>query len=354
MLQTRNVFIDTQCYVKAGLHFEGVAFEAFKELCEKGELALVITSIVEREVKNKIDDSIKEALQAVNVVQRKARILKSIDGNPIEGFFQPIDATSVHESAKKAFSDFLDDSNAKIAQLEGINIDGIFNDYFDGNAPFGDGKKKNEFPDAFSLAAVRNYVQGDGVYVISEDDDLKRFCASNPNCHQVDTLDKLLDIYNAHENSLSKAITSYILDNKESLNQEIEEIFNRSEAYNASTWDDSELESFSVLSISDLDPSVISIDGNSCIVTIDVAVQFEVTVTGPDFTNGYYDSEDKVVIPMDSTKNVDIEEKEFLIEIEMDFDINGDEITNVQHRINIDKLFRGIEFSVEENSYDYY
>lgn len=354
MLQTRNVFIDTQCYVKAGLHFEGAAFEVFRDLCERGDLTLITTSIVEREVKNKIDDSIKEALQAVNTVQRKARILKSIEGSPIEGFFQPIDAAGVHESAKKAFSDFLDDTSAKFAPFDEINIGNLFNDYFDGNAPFGDGKKKNEFPDAFSLAAVSNYVNKEGVYVISEDEDLKKYCESNPNFHQVDTLDKLLDIYNSHDNSLANAITSYIIDNKELLESEIEGILNRTEAYNSSTWEDSELESFSVISISELDPSIISIDGNSCIVTLDLSVQFEVTVNGPDFTNGYYDSEDKVVIPMNTTQNVEVEEKEFLIEIELNFEINGDEITNVDHIIHIDKLFRGIEFSVEENSFDYY
>lgn len=48
MLKTNKVFIDTQTYVKAGLHFEGVAFKAFHELCAKGDLVLITTTVVER------------------------------------------------------------------------------------------------------------------------------------------------------------------------------------------------------------------------------------------------------------------------------------------------------------------
>ncbi|MCZ6037175.1 PIN domain-containing protein [Escherichia coli] len=87
MLKTNKVFIDTQTYVKAGLHFEGVAFKAFHELCVKGDLVLITTTVVEREVKGKIEESIKDALQAINTVQRKARLLNSIDNGSLHGFF---------------------------------------------------------------------------------------------------------------------------------------------------------------------------------------------------------------------------------------------------------------------------
>lgn len=353
MLQTRNVFIDTQYYVKSGLHFEGAAFKAFLDLCESGNLTLLTTSVVEREVKSKIEDSIKDALQAVQTIQRKAKILKSIEDGPLQNFFVPVEVDGVYESAKKAFDEFLDTCNAEFAPVSAINIEKILNDYFDKKAPFGDGKKKNEFPDAISLHAIENYIDGEEVYVVSEDEDLKCYCRENIGFHCVDTLDKLLDIFNSHENSLSNAISSYIEINKDKIGAEIKELLEQADAYNESIWEDSELESFKVISMSELDFSIVSIEENKCTVTFDISADFEVKVIGPDFTNGYWDSEDKVMIPMETTENTEVEERSFLVEVEMDFEIDGDSIINVDHNVHIDELRKGLVFSVEENSYDY-
>lgn len=353
MLQTKNIFIDTQCFVKSGLHFEGVAFKAFYDLCTSGNLTLITTSIVEKEVHSKIDDSIKDALQAVQTIQRKAKILQNIEGGPLQGFFMPLEVEGVYESAKEAFNVFLEDCNAEYAPLTEVDIERVLNDYFDKKPPFGDGKKKAEFPDAISMAAVESYVKEDGVYVVSEDEDLREYCNTKEGFHHVDTLDKLLDIYNSHDNSLSNAISSYIENNEGNIKQEIERILEQAGAYNVSTWDDSEVESFKVIDMSDLNPSIISIDGLSCILTFDISVSFEVTVSGPDFTNGYWDGEDKVMIPMEMTQNVEVEDKDFIVEVEMEFDIDGDEIINVHQNFHINKINDGLAFSVEENSYDY-
>lgn len=353
MLQTKNVFIDTQYYVKSGLHFEGAAFKAFLELCARGELTLLTTSVVEREVKSKIDDAIKDALQAVQTIQRKARILKSIEDGPLQNFFVPVEIDGVYESAKNAFDEFLGACNAEFAPVSDIDIEKILSNYFEKKPPFGDGKKKNEFPDAISLDAIEKYIDDEEVYVVSEDEDLKSYCNDNMKFHCVDTLDKLLDIYNARENFLSNAISSYIESNKDKISDEIKELLESADAWNESVWEDSELESYHVTSMSELDFSIVSIEENSCIVTFDISADFEVTVTGPDFTNGYWDGEDKVMIPMESTENTEIEEKNFLVELRMDFEIDGDSIINPEHYIYIDELRKGLVFSVDENSHDY-
>ncbi|HCK0649293.1 TPA: DUF4935 domain-containing protein, partial [Escherichia coli] len=173
MLKTNKVFIDTQTYVKAGLHFEGVAFKAFHELCAKGDLVLITTTVVEREVKGKIEESIKDALQAINTVQRKARLLNSIDNGPLHGFFQQFNEHEIHEAAQKVFDDFLKGCHAKLATIEVIDLNEVLDKYFGKEPPFGQNKKKSEFPDAITLAAVERFVNDEDVYIISEDSDLK-------------------------------------------------------------------------------------------------------------------------------------------------------------------------------------
>lgn len=196
-------------------------------------------------------------------------------------------------------------------------------------------------------------MEGSAVYVISEDEDLKCFCDSKEGFYQIDTLDKFLDIYNSHENNLSLEINKYISNNSLEIIQVLEEKLNEADAYNSSTWDDSELDEFKVLEISEFEPSIVSIEDGSCVVTFDVSVDFEVTVSGPDFTNGYWDGEDKVMIPMESTTNVVVETLDFSVEMSMEFEIDGDDIVNIEYDISINNLYRGIEFSVEENNFDY-
>lgn len=355
MLQTRNVFIDTQCYVKAGLHFEGAAFKAFLELCKNNELKLLCTSIVKKEVENKIHDSIKESLIAISTFQRKAKILENIDDDLLKAFFKKIDPTLIHQLASREFETFLNSCNVEYASINQINVENVFEDYFSKKPPFGDGKKKNEFPDACSLHAIKNHIEDDGIYIVSEDNDLKNFCQENEGFFLLDSIDALLNIYNTHENHLSDAILRYVGDNVSILTGEIENILNGAEAYNISTWEDSELESHRVISITDLEPSIIFIEENTCLLTFIIDVDFEVHVSGPDYTNGYWDSEDKIMIPMETITRTDQEEKNFTVEMELNFEIQGEEVIVSDYSISIDKITSGIEFSIDEvPCHDYY
>ncbi|HHN8936314.1 TPA: PIN domain-containing protein [Escherichia coli] len=353
MLKTNKVFIDTQTYVKAGLHFEGVAFKAFHELCVKGDLVLITTTVVEREVKGKIEESIKDALQAINTVQRKARLLNSIDNGSLHGFFQQFNEHEIHEAAQKVFDDFLKGCHAKLATIEVIDLNEVLDKYFGKEPPFGQNKKKSEFPDAINLAAVERFVNDEDVYIISEDSDLKNYCDGKNNLHQIDSLDKFLGEYNTHTNELSNKLMQFIESKREDIRADVIAQLNDADGYNVSTWEDAELDSFEVVNIDDFEPSIIKIDNNYCLATFSVSLDFEVTVSGPDFNNGYWDSEDKVMIPMETTTRTEVQEISFDIEIEVMYEIEDGELTDIAFDVNIDKLSRGIEFSIEENNFEY-
>lgn len=76
-LQTRNVFIDTEFFVKAGLEFSSRTIESFKDICSDGELNHITSTIVVREVDGKISDHIREALNGVKDFRRKAEMPNS-------------------------------------------------------------------------------------------------------------------------------------------------------------------------------------------------------------------------------------------------------------------------------------
>lgn len=353
MLRTRNVFIDTQCFVAAGLHFENAVFEQLSKLCMENEVSLLITEIVQMEVENKISESIRDSISSINNFQRKAKILSNIEDITIKNFFVDLDEKRVQQLAKREFHNFLEDCNVTTVPMQNISIDNIIKQYFNKEAPFGDGKKKNEFPDAITLEALRTYIKDTGIYVISNDNDLKSYCDTSEHFFHLDSIDKFLNIYSSHENSVSEAINNYITENWKSIEEELVRIFEEADAYNYSSWEDSELQNHKVISISEPDISIIYIEENTSLVTLHIKVEFEAEVSGPDFINGYYDSEDKVVIPMNHSRKTESEEIEFSVEMNLDFEIGNNAIRKVIYDLHINGLAKGIEFSIEEGHDDF-
>ena len=59
------------------------------------------------------------------------------------------------------------------------------------------------------------------------------------------------------------------------------------------------------------------------------------------------------MIPMETTTRTEVQEISFDIEIEVMYEIEDGELTDIAFDVNIDKLSRGIEFSIEENNFEY-
>jgi hypothetical protein len=112
------------------------------------------------------------------------------------------------------------ESKTVVADLKKVDAEEIFRHYFEQEPPFQDGKKKDEFPDAFSLAAVESVLNlGEECYVVSEDGDLRAFCNSNKRFILVEDIGKLLDIYNSHDVERSNFIKSYVANHTDAIQQ---------------------------------------------------------------------------------------------------------------------------------------
>lgn len=62
ILEARKVFIDTQSFVKAGLNFGSYALNSFRRLCESEEFFHISTTVVDREVKDKIQGPVNNSV----------------------------------------------------------------------------------------------------------------------------------------------------------------------------------------------------------------------------------------------------------------------------------------------------
>ncbi|EKN3347114.1 DUF4935 domain-containing protein [Yersinia ruckeri] len=355
LLQTKNVFIDTEVFVRAGLEFSSRTLESFKNVCADGELRHVTTAIVVREVKGKIEGSIQDAIKNVTDFRRKAKILTNSNRDEIKALFGNIDQGVVINHAIELFDDFLTDSDATILDLSHVSADKAMDMYFNCLPPFQEGKKKNEFPDAFTLLALECYLsEEEYIYVISKDSDLIEFCRSHERFISIESLSDLLDIYNSHDEERANFIKTYILGKAEEIKLAIQEAIEDSDVYNASTWEDAEVDELTVDNVHDFEPSIIQIDDESCVLSFSVDVDYSVVVVGPDFNNGIYDREDGRIYTFDSTRREDTGTLSVLVEIELTIEIIGGSFVVQQHDIIVGGLAGGIEVCVEENvSYDY-
>ncbi|SEQ13051.1 hypothetical protein SAMN05216522_101289 [Rosenbergiella nectarea] len=354
-LQTRNVFVDTEFFVKAGLEFSSRTLQSFENICGKGDLNHITTSIVEREVKGKIRDSIQESIKSVAGFRRKAKILANSNRPEIQALFVELNQEEIIEHALELFDDFLADANSTILDLSQVPADRIIGMYFDCLPPFQDGKKKHEFPDAFTLLALECHLQPDeSIYIVSEDTDLIEFCKTNPRFISVDSLNKVLDIYNSHDEERANYIKQYIVDNVDAIKSEIQESIEDADAYNLSSWEDADVDELTVNDVHDFESSIIQIDDESCVLSFNVEVDYTVSVTGPDYNNGIYDKEDGRTYTFRSTSREETDSINVSVEIELSLEIVDNQFVVQERYVNVGGLTGGIEVCVEENGCDDY
>jgi hypothetical protein len=178
--------------------FESAPLKQLKRLANEEKIKVILSSVVCKEIESHIASNTNEALSALDKFQKKARPFKSL-GNQYEPFFATYNVEAATELALGVWSDFLHESNALVISLESVDIEEIVKAYFSGTPPFGEKKKKTEFPDAISLGSLLSFLRAEEqqAYVIGEDGDTKAWCEANSSyVVSVDSIRSFLDIYN--------------------------------------------------------------------------------------------------------------------------------------------------------------
>ena len=225
LLKGKRVFIDTEAFRNARFGVSGPAFKKFSELSARREVILVTTEITRREIEAQISEV---ALEIRNAVAKAAGIAASL-GQP-ELVFLGIPATlitekQVDEALRSLISAFFDKCGAEQLELPKQVLPTVLDLYFKRKPPFGLGKKKAEFPDAFVLEALKANagVNGQVLYVVSEDPDFANACKECPDLELVPTLSHFLDRYNAHAETI-KQIRATLRKNSSKIDKKLDEI----------------------------------------------------------------------------------------------------------------------------------
>ena len=331
-LESFNVFIDTQYFVKTGLNFNTPTLVRFVDLCREFHIHHYSTDVVSKEVKAKIHDSVGDAFNALNKFRRKIKILEQTKKKEINKFFSDLNQDTTTEEAISVFENFLGRTNTRNISVSSVNPDKVFQLYFEEKKPFGKANKKSEFPDAFSLLALENKARDidEKIYVISEDNDVVGFCENHDFLICLPSLEKFIDAYNQHEEALSEQLYSILESEYEHLKEKVQDCFKDMEFYNESVWEDSEIIASSISKIEIDDVSLIYVGQEEAQANFTVKIEYEITASGPDYHTGTYDKEDGILYCFQDETKTEFFSETISVDMWLGYEVTGGKIEDAE------------------------
>lgn len=290
-----NVFIDTQVFVQRNFNFKhDYLFQQLINDSKDGLICIYLTEVVKKEVESKIHEQVYEKVKSSQSrFSKDAKILKNLsEYNNIFEISETLE--QIYLKLLNQFYQFLEDGCVQIISVDEVSPSQIIKMYFDGNAPFSV-KKKDEFPDAFSLVALENRFVEEKICIVSDDEDLKNFCEKSKNLIYQPSLKSLFDSLTRNNNYQHQFIISVYDANQDIILSEVENLFK--DHHFILTPEEGNVEKVNVKEIElDEDPYIIDIedDGEETIATIafNANVQFFADIVFTDYSNSFYDKEE--------------------------------------------------------------
>lgn len=199
-LKTRHIFIDTSIVFNKNFQFFHPPFENLIALAKSNEIFIHSTKITIDEIKSKLVDQAKDSFNAFESFKKKARILKNLSND----FFDQLsidNSKDIQAKLLEIFEKYLKESKINIITTNNVPVDPIFEKYFKCQPPFGPGKKKSEFPDAFVLSALELWCKNNKelIYCISQDEDMVSGVEGIDSILPLKSIEQFLDLFNKHE-----------------------------------------------------------------------------------------------------------------------------------------------------------
>jgi hypothetical protein len=200
--ETKHIFLDTEVFKGQGFNYESAVLERLAKLVESKEVVIHLTSVTVNEVKSNIKKDVVEGLIALKRLKANhaARILIGFSDYFKRAFREKLTKDDVVPVLIGKFQNYLDRVRADILSVEGVSIEQVFEKYFSQTPPFSEGKKKEEFPDAFVIDTLKEWCRRnrEKLYVISNDNDFVTACEEVEQLIPLRELSEFLNIISAY------------------------------------------------------------------------------------------------------------------------------------------------------------
>jgi len=259
-------FLDTTVFAGQQYNLASAVLESFIPVAAKSGVKILLPDPTRREISRQIKDRSNEAMKALDEARRKAPFLSKWKHFPPRNSLAS--TWEVGHLAKEELQKFL----SKLAVLhlgyEGVSLQKIMGWYDTLRAPFGEGKKRKEFPDAFAIEIVAIYAAKHNVCVavVSDDQDMRKACELYPSLLYFPSLPRLTELLLQNADDLTALKTS-VKKGEKLLEREIEAITGSIEFY---LHDDRyEREEESMCSPNLIDVRIVGVGHNECTVAFE-------------------------------------------------------------------------------------
>jgi hypothetical protein len=312
-LKTRHVFLDTQVFKSANFNYQSTRFQELISLARAGRIFVYLTEITIREIQSNVSEDMQSASRKLKNIQseKELRILKNLNERFIEILFSPFDSEAAMAALFTQFTRFQKDVQVSLIPIQDTSVSEVFDKYFARLPPFGEGKKKEEFPDAFVVNALQKWCARNNrkIYVISGDEDMKSACRTDERLLSLNKLEELLDLVSKDDEQLYPLLRNLFDENIDEVTQKIEARFGE---LGFVTYD-SKAEVTGVVSVNSVqikEVLLVKVDANKTLlddqavfdITAEVNFSAEVVISDPDSST--YGSEEEII---ESTTEVSIE-----------------------------------------------
>ncbi|MCH2276002.1 PIN domain-containing protein [Thalassospira sp.] len=192
------ITVDTSIVDKFGSNLDHKIIKALDQF-QHGTIKVLISEIVEKEIKSHIASSAEITRKAVNksLQDHAKRWQFEFDNEKIE---KELSLNSdPKETANLQFDKFLSSVKGEIVPALNASTNDLIKRYFENKPPFEENaKKKNEFPDAFALLSLESAAKNGKnlILCISSDQGWKKFCDSSDFLVCIDDLELALSYFN--------------------------------------------------------------------------------------------------------------------------------------------------------------
>lgn len=320
--ETKNVFIDTSIFIKMNFFYGHPAFVALRESVNQGRTRILLTDVTVEEVKANIREETTAAIQAIKKSRNPAKIFKNLGGTYSPIFKDP-NFESITEEIIKQFEAFSAEVGAVVVPVERAITKEVFTLYFNSALPFGEGKKKSEFPDAFVLSALNDWADEEGqrLYVVSNDKDMKGIENSFKNLIPTESLEQYLNDVTFYFEKLAPLAEELLRKNEGEILERIKDDF----ALLGFILDDQDGDVYDVTvnSVGELSVSLLALtppdkdQAGKAHVEITTTVDYAADVEYDNLDTAYYDSEDKVLVPWEKVSKT-VEDSE-IVQVDLVF-----------------------------------
>ena len=143
MLFPDLVFVDTSVFIAENFFASDNRINALGRLAKDGKINLVFTEITINEIKNHIKSQVRESWK---LFDRSCRVFRNAP--VIDDWRRSTNESKEIERLNKQLDEFVSSTHAAVLDYSYCSdSEKVFSCYFNRQKPFGEGKKKDEFPD---------------------------------------------------------------------------------------------------------------------------------------------------------------------------------------------------------------